>query len=393
VQLSARSSSTDWPQFRGVNRDGVSAEKGLLDAWPESGPKEVWRVALGDGYSGISIVADRLYTMYSAESDGEATEFAAAFDVETGKELWRTAVGKTYVNMFGDGPRSTPTVDGEQVFVLGSYGDLAALSTADGSEQWTVSLTESFDSKVPTFGFSTSTLVDGGQLIVEGGGKEGNSYVALDKKTGEVRWTFGDGPDEPSYNSALLFKTADQTCYVYIVGDKLRCVDKSGSEIWSHPWTVPGETHAMPVFVAPNRIFASGAEGVGATMFEINGKSEVEELWKSRFMRNHFSSSVHRGAHIYGFDNATLRTISVEDGETAWAKRGFGKGSLIAADGHLLVLSDQGRLVLVEATPDEYRESGSVQALEGRCWTAPTLANGMLYLRNHEEMVRYDLRQ
>ena len=157
VQLAAKSPSTDWPQFRGVNRDGVSSEKGLSSSWPENGPQEVWRVALGDGYSGISVVGDRLYTMYSAESDGEATEFAAAFDIETGKESWRTAVGKAYANIFGDGPRSTPTVDGDLVFVLGSYGNLAALSVNDGSEQWTVSLTERFGSKVPNFGFSTST--------------------------------------------------------------------------------------------------------------------------------------------------------------------------------------------------------------------------------------------
>jgi len=396
VQLAAKSPATDWPQFRGVNRDGISSETGLVGSWPEGGPREVWRVPLGPGFSGISVVGDRLYTMYTTEQDGEATEFAAAFDVASGKELWRTPVGKDYENTFGNGPRSTPTVTGGAMYALGSYGDLAALSVKDGAQRWSLSLTETFGSKVPTFGFSMSVLVDGDQVIVEGGGKEGKSYAALDTTTGETKWSIGDGPDDPTYNSPIMIKKGDKTRYVYIVGDKMMCIDEQGNEVWQHPWTFPGETHASPIFVAPDKIFASGAEGVGASLIQVseNGKeAEVKELWKTRFMRNHFSSSVLHDGHIYGFDNATLRAIAVDSGETAWAKRGFGKGSLIFADGQLLVLSDKGKLALVEATPAEYREKGSVQALEGRCWTAPALADGRLYLRNHDEMVAYDLKQ
>lgn len=151
----------------------------------------------------------------------------------------------------------------------------------------------------------------------------------------------------------------------------------------------------MPVFVAPDRIFVSGTEGVGAALFRIKddgATASVEELWKQPAMRNHFSSSLARDGHVYGFDNATLKCIKVEDGSLAWAKRGFGKGALAFADGHLLVLSDQGRLTWVVASPEGYVESGSVQALEGRCWTAPTVAGGRVYLRNHAEMVVYDLR-
>ena len=145
-----------------------------------------------------------------------------------------------------------------------------------------------------------------------------------------------------------------------------------------------------------DRFFASGAEGVGAHLLRVdeNGKdSKVEELWQTRFMRNHFSSSVVHDGTIYGFDNATLKAISVEDGKLAWAKRGLGKGSLILADGHLLVLSDRGKLLLVEATPDQYTEKGSVQAMDGQSWTAPVLSNGRLYLRNHIEMVAFDLKK
>jgi outer membrane protein assembly factor BamB len=387
--LGAGPPSRDWPQFRGIERDGVSLETGLLAEWPEGGPKIVWRQPLGEGYSGIAVVGDRLYTMFAVDHEGEPTEVAAAFDAGTGKEIWRTPIGKKHDTEFGNGPRSTPTVDGGSVYVLGSFGDLAALSAESGSEHWRLNLPEKFDSEVPHWGFSASVLVDGGQLIIEGGGAEGKSYAALDKKTGEVRWTIGDGRGQPGYNSAIAIEMGGKTRYVYVAGTKLTAVDPDGEEIWSRDWP-EGETHASPVFVAPDRIFASGAEGVGAKMVRISDggeAAEVADLWESRFMRNHFSSSVVLDGYIYGFDNATLRCISVEDGSTAWAKRGLGKGSLILADGHLFVLSDRGKLLLLEATPEGYVEKGSAQALEGRCWTSPTLSGGRLYLRNHTEMV------
>jgi outer membrane protein assembly factor BamB len=393
--VEAQKSSTDWPQFRGANRDGISAETGLSMGWPEEGPKEVWRQKVGPGYSSISIVGDRGYTMWAAELDGEPTEFAVAFDIATGKGLWRTPVGERYDNEFGDGPRSTPTVDGKTVYVLSSRGDLLALKLDDGSEIWSMSLTEQFGGQMPYFGFSTSTLVDGNQLLIEGGGPDGKAYASLNKKTGEVNWTSGSPPDSgPGYNSPIAVTMGGERRYVYLLGDKMTCMDDKGNEVWTHPWPYPGETHAMPIFVPPNKIYASGAEGVGAQLVAVTedgGKATVEEVWKTRLMKNHFSSAVIVDGYVYGFDNATLRAISVEDGETAWAKRGYGKGSLIYADGHLLVLSDKGLLLSIEATPEAYREKGRVQALSGKCWTNPTLSAGKLYLRNHDEMVVYDL--
>ncbi len=151
----------------------------------------------------------------------------------------------------------------------------------------------------------------------------------------------------------------------------------------------------MPVLIGSNRIYASGAQGVGAQMVEVSEDEDgasVSEVWKVPNLRNHFSSAVAHDGTIYGFDNATLKAVSADTGELAWAKRGLGKGSLILADGYLLVLSDRGRLLHVKAVPDAYIEEGSVQALKGKTWTAPALANGILFLRSHSEMVAYDLR-
>ncbi len=390
----AENTARDWPQFRGVRRDGQSTESGLLKSWPDGGPKQVWRQPLGDGYAEIVVVGDKLYTAYAKEIDGEAKECAAAFDAKTGKELWHTPIAKRFDNEFGNGTRSTPTVDGDRLYLLDATGGFVALATADGKQLWKVNLPETFGSAQPNFGFATSALVDGDQVVLEAGGPEGKSYVGLDRATGKAKWTVGTGGRQPGYNSPLLVDLGGGPRYVYIAGGKIVGLDRGGKQVWTQDWP-RGETHAMPVFVAPDRIFVSGAEGVGAALFRVKedgSSATVEELWKQPAMRNHFSSSVVHDGHVYGFDNATLKCIRLEDGSLAWAKRGLGKGSLIYADGHLLVLSDAGRLSWVEASPEAYAEAGSVQALEGRCWTAPTISGGRVYVRNYTEMVAYDLR-
>lgn len=391
--LSGAALGEDWPQFRGPNRDGASLEAGLLAEWPKEGPAELWRVSIGEGYSAPSIVGKHLYTMYAGEADGKTVEFAAAFEAATGKEIWKTVVGENLETEFGNGPRSTPTVADGRVYVLGSHGDLAALDAGDGSVSWRIDLKEAFGSSRPHWGFSTSPLVDQGKVLVEGGGPEGKSYAALDAATGEVLWTTGEARGA-GYNSPLAVDVDGERRYVYIAGGKLRAIDENGKEVWHHEWP-QGETHAMPVLLGDNRIYASGAEGVGAQVVEVTESesgASVSEVWKVANLRNHFSSAVVHDGILYGFDNATFKAVSAETGEPAWAKRGLGKGSLIVADGILYVLSDRGKLVRVEATTEAFTETGSVQALSGKTWTAPVLADGILYLRSHNEMVAYDLR-
>lgn len=389
----AEGSGHDWPQFRGPSRDGISAETGLLSSWPETGPKEVWRRPIGEGYSAISVVGNRLYTMYATPPEGEepGVEMAAAFDADSGDEIWSTAVGTRLETEFGHGPRATPTVDGDSVYVLGAHGELAALDTKDGKVRWQLAFEERFGASRPHWGFSTSPLIDGDRLLIEAGGAEGKSYVALDKKTGETIWTAGDAG--AGYNSILPVEMGGERRYVLVSGTSLLCIDADGATVWEHEWPA-GETHAIPILVAPNRIYASGAQGVGAQLVEVEeGETvTVTQKWHTERMKNHFSAAVLHQGHLFGFDNATLKAISVDDAAMAWGKRGLGKGSLILADGHLIVLSDRGKLLLVEATDEGYVEKGSVQALEGRSWTAPVLSHGRLYLRNHEEMVVYDLR-
>ncbi len=182
---------------------------------------------------------------------------------------------------------------------------------------------------------------------------------------------------------------------VFLLQERLVALDGNGRELWSFPWAPKLSIKpALPVFVPPDRVLVAASYDTGATLVRVSTESawSAKEVWSSRFMRNHINTSVALGEHIYGFDTATLRCLDAGTGERGWAKRGLGKGSLVYADGMFIVLSERGSLLLLEATPERYRELAAHQVLDGRCWTAPSLADGRLYLRNHTELVCLDLR-
>ncbi|HWM94352.1 MAG TPA: PQQ-binding-like beta-propeller repeat protein [Thermoanaerobaculia bacterium] len=380
----------DWPQFRGVNRDGVSAETDLPRSWPAEGPRVVWKRAIGEGYSGISVVGDRLYTM---DSDGTA-EYVLALEAGSGKEVWRVPAGPKLIDSMGNGPRTTPTLDDGTVYAMGSHGRLLALKAADGAKIWEVDLPQAFGAKRPTWGYSGSPLIDGDLLILEVGGKDGRGVVAFEKATGKVRWGALDG--DAAYSSPVMMTIGGIKQYVVPrrAGPQTVALRPDGSVLWTHPG--PSSVIASALLIPPDKVYISGGDDAGAVLMRIKtegGKATVEELWKTRTMKNHFNNAVLVGDHLYGFDNATFKCLSVATGEPTWAFRGLGKGSLLAADGDLLiVLSDLGTLLLVKATPDAYTELARFQAMEGKAWTAPALANGRLYLRDNDEIVALEMK-
>ncbi len=378
------SPSRDWPQFRGAGRDGVSKETGLLRAWPPEGPKVLWRKPLGEGFSGIAVSGGRLFTMFA----GAEEEFAVRLDPATGAEVWRTAVGPRFDEALGNGPRSTPTVEGDRVFTLSSTGLLAALHAGDGHKLWEVDAQKAVGAPMPLRGFACSPLVDGELLVVELGAGAGKALVAFDKATGELRWSTRDTP--PGYSSpiAVTIDGVHQLVFVNTSGREVVSVLPDGTVWWTHPW--PPGAIAMPLFVPPNRVLVSASADIGAMMLAVTtaeGKPKVEEVWSNRLLKNHFSSSIYRDGFVYGFDNGTLKCLDAGTGEQRWATRGFGKGSLITGDGLLFVLGDRGVLALAEATPEGYRELGRAQVFAGKTWTAPALAGGRLYLRDQGEIV------
>lgn len=397
LPVSADESKENWLQFRGENRDGKSPSVNLIDNFTDNTPQKLWQHDIGSGFSTILIEGDLLYTMYLKDS----TEYLAAFGNEKGDEKWSAEVGAALYNEFGDGPRSTPLITEKMIYALGSNGDLIAVSKKDGKQIWKRSFNADYESPTPRFGFSMSPILFGDLLIIEAGGKvegEGearksyDNLIALNVETGEEVWkhTF---EGRSSYSSPIQLDFPDGPQIMFITSGRIKSLNPAdGSVIWEN--RVPGAI-AMPVLLPGMRLFISNPDQGGCTMLQLDkaGKAPADTLWQNKFMRNHFNSSLYHNGAIYGFSNATLRCIDAETGKRLWNKRGLGKGSLVEADNKLFVLSDKGKVVVVEATSEEYKELGSFQAIEGKSWTSPTIANGKLYLRNFSQMAAFDLRK
>ena len=388
----AANSTSDWPQWLGPTRNGISAEIGLLKSWPATGPRILWRIPLGEGYSGVSISQGRVYTLFSHGDD----EFVVCFDAATGKQLWRPRSDSTFKDVNGNGPRSTPTVDNEVVYALGARGKLYALQTASGKKLWSHDLKKEFKTSGPSDeGFSTSPLIEGNLLLVEAGGGEGNSFIAFNKQSGAVVWKAES--DNAAFASpiAITVNGVRQIVFFSATG-AIAMSPADGKVFWRLPWKTEGNVNAAtPLFIPPDKIFISSGYGVGASLLRIkagNATARIEEIWKSKGMQNKYTSSILHDDYLYGFDGGVLKCIELNTGAEKWTQRGFGFGTLIYADGHLIVLGDKGKLALVEAAPTGYKEKAVAEILDGRCITVPALAGGKLYLRNAKEMICLDVR-
>jgi len=391
--LPVEGGSADWPQWRGANRDAISPETGLVDVWTEDGPRVLWRIDIGPGYSSVTVSDGKLYTMW----DKAASQYLFCLDGSSGEELWRFSLGKTFRNHYGNGPRVTPVVDGELVYAVGTDGLLVAVNKASGELVWRHDLPGEFGTKLPTYGFSSSPMVVGARLLIEAGGK-GATFMAFDKKTGELAWS--SQSDRPAYSSPIDVSIDGVRQVVFWSAHGLHAVaPDDGKLLWKHSWEtfcpVTGDplNTGTPIFVPPDRIFISS--GSGAALLRISREAEtfeVEPVWKSEHTRSDVNTAVRLGNYIYGFDRSILQCLDVRTGEVKWQARGFGRGSLIAADGKLFVLGEAGNLAIVAASPDGFVQKGDAEVLSGNNWTSPSIAGGRLYLRNHEELVCVDVK-
>lgn len=388
------STVTDWPQWRGPNRDGVSTESGLMSQWPESGPDRLWQtLGLGAGYGSMAVAGDRIYLQMLV---GEQSA-VASLDRADGRLIWSRALGRTLRNREGPGPRGTPTVDGDRLYVLTESGDLVCLEADDGSIVWQLNILREFGGRNISWLISESPLVDGDMVIVTPGGSDAG-VVALDKRTGETIWTSAGFSDRAGYASAIVADIDGVRTLMTLTGESgvgLRAAD--GRVMWRYTRAANRTANvATPVF-HDNKVFYTSAYGTGGGLLELSaqdGAVTAAELYFTRDMRNHHGGVVVVDGYLYGFNNSILTCLDFETGERMWRDRSVGKGSLAYADGHLYILSENNVVGLVEATPTGYTEKGrfemSDQGFPSRAH--PVVSDGTLYIRDQGTVAAYDIR-
>jgi len=376
----------DWPQWRGPNRDGVSKETGWLATWPASGPKKLWEEPVGIGYSSSAVAKGQIYTM------GNVTEndIVYCFDSATGKLKWKHEYPCPSKDPNGYlGTRCTPTVDDGLVYTVSRQGNFFCLDTSGGAVKWSKDFKKDFGSEVPRWGFSGSPLIEKDWVLAEISGN--SSVIAFDKRTGAIVWQAGK--DHAGYGSLVAFDLAGQRCLLQFSSDHLICRRmKDGSEMWRSPWKTSYGVNATTPIIQGDEVFLSTGYGYGCGLLKIS-PTDAKEIWRNKNMRNHVNSSVLVNGFLYGYDDNDLKCLDWKTGEVKWSSRGYGKGSLTAVDGKLILYGQSGKLGLAEATPAAFREICSFQALGGKdTWASPVLANGRIYVRNLEKIAAFDVK-
>jgi outer membrane protein assembly factor BamB len=381
-----------WTDFRGPNRDGVYREGPLRVDWPSSGLTPIWKQPAGAGYASFVIARNRAFTI---EQRGP-NEVVAAYDVASGRELWTNAWPAEFrETMGGDGPRATPTWSGGRLFALGATGELRALDEGSGKVIWRTNiLSDSGASNLP-WGMSAAPLVVGDAVVVLPGGPGNQSVVAYDRATGKRLWSTMD--DMQAYSSPMLVTLLGVPQIVFVSSSRLVGLSADGSKtLWEYPWPVTNGINAtQPIVIEDNRLFLSSGYGAGAAVIELSKAGDrfaVREVWRNTRMKNRFASSVLHEGVIYGLDESILAAVDATTGELKWKGGRYGYGQLLLVDGRLIVLTEDGDLALVRATPDKHDELSRFHVLDGKTWNVPAIAGGYLLVRNLAEMAAFDLR-
>ena len=384
----------DWPQWRGPDRTGVSRESALLREWPSSGPALQWSASnLGAGYGSVAVSGDRMFV----QGTRAGRSIVVTLNRADGKELWSKALGPEGDNDRGPGPRGTPTVDGDRVYVLSENGDLACLLARDGTSVWQRNILEDFGARNIPWLLSESPLVDGNQLIVTPGGRNAG-MVALDKMTGKTIWTSKELSDQAGYASPVVASVQGVRTIMTLTaqaGVGVRASD--GKLMWRYrPVANSTANITTPVF-SDNKVFYTSAYGTGGALLGLRaeaGEVRAQEIYFTRDMENHHGQVVLVNGYLYGYNNSILTCLEFATGKRIWRDRSVGKGSVTYADGHLYILSENNVVGLVEATPAGYREKGRFTIRDQRwpSWANPVVSGGRLYIRNQGTLASYDVR-
>jgi outer membrane protein assembly factor BamB len=387
-------SSLDWPQWRGLERNGHSKDTGLLKQWPSSGPQQLWSISnLGEGYGSIAAKGDRIYV----QGTNGSSSAVFCLNRADGKTVWSASLGPKLNEGRGNGPRSTPTVDGEYVYVLTENGDLACLRAQNGAPVWRKNILREYGGDNPRWLISESPLVDGARLIVTPGGN-GAGLVALDKLTGKEIWKTKELNDEAGYSAAIVADIGGVRTIMNFTSNAAVGVRASdGKLMWSHRSPANGTANCTTPVFADNKVFFTSAYGTGGALLGLNaqnGEVKAQELYFTKDMQNHHGGVVLVNGYLYGFSNAILTCIEFATGKKMWQNRSVGKGSLTYADGMLFLFSENNVVGLAEANPNAYVEKGRFQVPDQGwpSWAHPVVVGGKLYIRNQESLTAYDVK-
>ncbi len=408
--LSLSALAADWPQYRGPQGDGSTAER-IATTWA-GGPKVVWKTESTNGFSSFAVAGARCFTIEGRTSDGVSQEVLVARDANSGKELWTAVLGSGNYghdggnsgasnNSGGDGPRSTPTAVGNTVLTTSADLVVECFDAANGKSIWKRDLIAEHEGRNIQWKNAASPLLEGGLLYVAGGGA-GQSLLALDPKTGSV---VAKGFDEKMTHATPAPGTIlGQRQIVFFLQSGLLAVEpKTLKELWRYPYDYRISTAASPV-IAGDVVYCSAGYGVGAGAVKITRQGttwKASEIFRARGdkpLANHWSTPVLNKGHLYGmfqfkqYGDGPVKCVDLTDGKVKWEKPGFGPGHVVKVGENVLALSDAGELVLFAAKPGAYTEIARAKVVEGKCWTTPVVANGRVYVRSTKQAVCLDLR-
>ncbi len=389
-KVTAKTVRNYWTSFRGPAQDGHYDESNILTQWPAAGLTPMWKQPIGGGYASFVVADGTAFTIEQRRKQ----EVVAAYDVETGRELWTNAWDAEFIeSMGGDGPRATPTWDTSRIYALGAAGELRCIEAKTGKLIWSKNILSDNGAQNLQWGMSGAPLIVDDKVIVLPGGTSGKSVVAYNKHTGATVWKSLN--DRAAYTSPMLVTLAGKRQIMIVSSNRIVGLEISdGSLLWSYPWDAQINI-SQPIVIDKNRFFISAGYGKGAALVEIgsNGASfEARKIWENNMMKNKFNSSVIYNGYIYGLDEGILTCLDVETGERKWKGGRYGYGQLLLASGHLIVISEQGELALVKATPDQHIEVAKFAAIEGKTWNYPAIADGRLLVRNQTQMACFNLK-
>jgi outer membrane protein assembly factor BamB len=403
LSLLALQDGAGWPQWLGANRDNRSTETGLLQKWPSGGPKRAWATsAVGEGFGGVSVAGGKVFLL----GDLADASYLFALNEKDGKTAWKVKVGppKNHANKDWNGPRSTPTVDGDRVYAMGEAGDLVCVEAASGKDVWRKNMVKDLGGEAPKWLYCDSPLIDGKNVIVKPGGSKG-ALAALDKATGAEVWRSRDLTDPVEHTSLMPAEIGGARQYVVFTMKSVAGVAPDGQVLWRADR--PGDVAICSTAVVKDDIVlvASSYSTGRATAFKVAG-SKAEKLYDAD-LANHHGGLVVVGDHVYGTGdrkkgtdrkNADLKCMEIKTGKIVWENESIGKGSITYADGHLIVRSENpktGGIALVEASPEGYKEKGrfALPDQTGRnSWAYPVVAHGRLFIRNGEGLYAFELK-